>query len=281
MFGRTSLLKATALALPFSLAAVGADAASVADAVLQNQQLSTFAKAIDAAQLGQQLSGPGPYTVFAPTDQAFERLPQGALHELMKQENRAQLTKLLEHHVVQGQAIAAEDVLGGQIQVDTMSGDTLTLDGTSQAVLLVPTGLTIAQVGDQLVVQREGVVVSTRAIRVEDQVVRQAGAEQQQGEAQQAQQMEETPVAQGSDMPVSQHQEQVLRDAPAEEQRQTAPEDAALPATEHQQQVLAGGEQGGAQQHAQGQQAQGQQAQGQQPEAQQQAQAQQLLAKLA
>ena len=244
MFGRTSLLKATALALPFSLAAAAAQAANVAETVQQNRQLSTFAKAMETAKFGEQLTGEGPYTVFAPTDQAFEQLPQGALDELMKEENQAQLTKLLEHHVIQGQAIAADDVLGQQTQVDTMSGDTLTVDGTSQVVLLVPTGLTITRVGDQVVVEREGVAVPAGAIEVEEQVVRKAGDAQQQAQGQQGQQAAaETPMAQGSDMPMTEHQQEVLKSEPGQEQRQTAPEDAAMPATEHQRQVLAGDEQ--------------------------------------
>jgi uncharacterized surface protein with fasciclin (FAS1) repeats len=118
MSGRTSLLKATALALPFSLAIAAAQAADLAETVQQNDQLSTFAKAMEAAKCGEQLSGEGPYTVFAPSDQAFERLPKGALDELMGEEDQAQLTTLLEHHVVQGRATAANDLLGRQTQVD-------------------------------------------------------------------------------------------------------------------------------------------------------------------
>jgi uncharacterized surface protein with fasciclin (FAS1) repeats len=205
MFGRTSLLKATALALPFSLAAAAAHAASIAETVQQKAELSTFAQAMEAAKFAQELSGEGPYTVFAPTDQAFEQLPAGALDELMKQENQAQLSRLLEQHVVEGQAIAADDLLGGQSQIDTMSGDSLTVDGTGQVVLLVPTASAAS-----------------------------------------------TPTAQGSDMPMSEHQQQALYSQPAPEQQQTAAEGTVdMPATEHQQQVL---------QNQQGQgQAQGQQ----------------------
>jgi transforming growth factor-beta-induced protein len=210
MFGRTSLLKATALALPFSLAAAAAQAGDIAETVQQNQQLSTFAKAMETAKFDQQLSGAGPYTVFAPSDRAFEQLPPSALEELMKQENQAQLVKLLGHHVVQGQAIAADDVLGQQTQVDTLSGDTLTVDGTSQVVLLVPTGLTITRVGDQVVVEH-----------------------------QQEQQTAQTPTAEASGMPMTEHQQEALKSEPAQEQQQTAPQGTAMPATEHQRQVLA------------------------------------------
>ena len=244
MFGGTSLLKATALALPFSLAAAAAQAGDIAETVQQNQQLSTFAKAMETAKFDQQLSGEGPYTVFAPTDRAFEQLPPSALDELMKQENQAQLAKLLGHHVVQGQAIAADDVLGQHSQVQTMSGDTLTVDGTSQVVLLVPTGLTITRIGDQVVVEREGVAVPAGAIDVQDQVVKEAGDEQEQVQGQQEQQTAtQTPTAEASDMPMTEHQQEVLKREPAQEQQQTAPEGTAMPATEHQRQVLAAGEQ--------------------------------------
>jgi hypothetical protein len=125
--------------------------------------------------------------------------------------------------------------LTGRIDyVDTMSGDSLTIDGTSQVVLLVPAGLTIARVGDRLVIEREAVAMATPAIAVEGEAAQMQG--QQQGAA-------ETTVTQGSDMPVTQHQEEVLRSHPAEEQRQTAAESTAMPSTEHQRQALANGEQ--------------------------------------
>jgi transforming growth factor-beta-induced protein len=238
MFGRKSLLKATALALPFGLAAT-AQAANITETMQQDKELGTFSKAMEKAGLSQQLTGQGPYTVFAPSDQAFEQLPKGALDELMKQDNQAQLAKLLEHHIVQGQAIAADDALGRQTQVQTMSGDALTVDGTSQVVLLVPAGLTISRVGDQVVVEREAVAVPAGAIEVEEQAVRKAGGVRQ-AQGQQEQQQAQTPVAQGSDMPLTKHQEEVLKSPTAEEQRQTAPAgSSAMPATEHQRQVLA------------------------------------------
>lgn len=64
--------------------------------------LSTFVKAITAADLTATLSGPGPYTVFAPTDDAFTRLPPDTLAQLMKPENKALLAKVLTYHVVPG-----------------------------------------------------------------------------------------------------------------------------------------------------------------------------------
>ena len=79
--------------------------------------------------------GDGPFTVFAPTDDAFAQLPQGAVDELMTQENRDELEALLRHHVVQGKRLAStaiperiEPMEGGEISA-TMSGGDLILSG--------------------------------------------------------------------------------------------------------------------------------------------------------
>jgi uncharacterized surface protein with fasciclin (FAS1) repeats len=252
MSGRTSLLKASALALSLGLLATTAQAASVVDAAKQTDELSRFSEAITAAGLDQKLSGEGPFTIFAPTNEAFEQLPQAALDELMKQENRSQLTRLLQHHIVAGEKLAATEVLGKQTEVDTVSGDTLTVDATSQVVLLVPTGLMITRVGDQVIVEREGMAVPAGAVEVQDEQVRKAGDEGQQAAAgveqkgQEQQTAARTTTAEPSDMPVSEHQQEVLKSEPGQEQQQTAAEGATdMPATEHQQEVLTeGGQQG-------------------------------------
>jgi uncharacterized surface protein with fasciclin (FAS1) repeats len=263
MLGTTSFLKATALSVSLGLAATAAHAANIVDTAKQNGDLGTFVKALETAGVDQQLTGKGPYTVFAPSDEAFEQLPQGTVDELMKQENRSQLTKLLQEHVVNGQKIAAKDVLGEQTKVDTVAGDSLTVDGTSAVVLVVPTGLTITRIGDRVVVEREGVAVPAGAIEVQEQVVRKAGASNQQGaagakqqaQAQQTQGQQQmaarTPVTEGSDMPATKHQEEVLKSEPGQEQRQTAPQGSVdVPATKHQRQVLAEGELPGQQQQS-------------------------------
>jgi uncharacterized surface protein with fasciclin (FAS1) repeats len=271
MMGRTSFVRATALSLSLGVTATAAHAASITDTAKQNEELSSFSEAIATAGLDQQLAGEGPFTVFAPTDQAFEQLPKSVRDQLMSKEHQAALTKLLQHHVVQGQEIAAKDVLGKQRKIDTASGDSITVDGTTQSVLLVPTGLTITQVGDRVVIEREGVAVPASAIELRDQQIRKAGGGQQQTGQEQAQSQGQQPeqaaaataTAEPSDMPMTEHQQQALESAPAEEQQQTAPEGtSAMPATEHQQQALAEGEVPDEQQQAQ--QAQGQHAGAQQ-----------------
>ena len=98
-------------------------------------EFSTFSEAIEATDLKDTLAGDGPFTVFAPTDDAFAQLPEGAVDELMTQENRDELQTLLRHHVVEGKRLASnaiperiEPMEGGEITA-TMSEGQLILSG--------------------------------------------------------------------------------------------------------------------------------------------------------
>lgn len=71
---------------------------------------NTLAKALAAADLVDTLKGAGPFTVFAPTDEAFAKLPAGTLESLLKPENKAQLRRILTYHVVSGKVMAADVV---------------------------------------------------------------------------------------------------------------------------------------------------------------------------
>lgn len=75
-----------------------------------NPNFSTLVTAIKAAGLAQTLSGDGPFTVFAPTNAAFEKLPKGALEDLLKPENKKKLAAVLTYHVVPGKVLAADVV---------------------------------------------------------------------------------------------------------------------------------------------------------------------------
>lgn len=201
---KTRMLRATVLAAPLSALALSAYAADIASTIQEEQQFSTLAKAMESAGIVESLQGEGPYTVFAPTDQAFEQLPQGALDELMKDENQDQLKSLLQYHVVEGQEIAAKDAIGTQTEVDTASGDRLSVDGTGQMVMLVPTGLKVTRVGDQVYVEREVTAVTAPAVEVGPAGSDQQGQQgQQQGQAQQGQ----TQQGQGQQQQAAQGQE--------------------------------------------------------------------------
>ncbi len=132
---------------------------------------TTLVAAVTAAGLVETLSGPGPFTVFAPTDAAFAALPAGTVETLVRPENRETLTRILTYHVVAGRVAAADVVSliqagGGSAAITTVSGDTLTasLDG-STVVLMDEKGGT-ARVTQADVFQSNGVIHVTDAVSI-------------------------------------------------------------------------------------------------------------------
>jgi len=81
--------------------------------------------AVQAAELVDALKGEGPLTVFAPNDEAFGRLWEGTVENLLKPENKGQLQALLLHHVIAGKVMSTD--LSGTIEVETLAGDTITV----------------------------------------------------------------------------------------------------------------------------------------------------------
>jgi uncharacterized surface protein with fasciclin (FAS1) repeats len=113
-----------------------ASGADVLEEIKGWDAFTTFSQAIEATDLKETLAGDGPFTVFAPTNDAFRQLPEGAVDDLMMQENREALETLLRHHVVQGERLAStaiperiEPMAGGEISA-RMSGDELILSGS-------------------------------------------------------------------------------------------------------------------------------------------------------
>ena len=88
-----------------------ADKTIVQTAVALAPEFSTLVAAVTAAGLGATLSGTGPFTVFAPTNAAFEKLPAGTVETLLKPENKATLTSILTYHVIAGKALKADKVV--------------------------------------------------------------------------------------------------------------------------------------------------------------------------
>src|SRR5262245_26062866 len=110
------MLKALAVGTLAAVAVIGTASHAVAqpkdivDTAVAAGSFKTLAKALDAAGLVQTLKGPGPFTVFAPTDEAFAKLPAGTLEDLLKPENKAKLARILTYHVVSGKVMAADVV---------------------------------------------------------------------------------------------------------------------------------------------------------------------------
>ncbi|MEO0476335.1 MAG: fasciclin domain-containing protein [Planctomycetota bacterium] len=98
----------------------------IVDTAVAAGSFKTLAAALGAADLAEALKGDGPFTVFAPTDEAFANLPEGTVETLLKPENKAMLQAILLYHVVPGN-LQAEDVVGGAPLV-TLNGQKITLD---------------------------------------------------------------------------------------------------------------------------------------------------------
>jgi len=105
--------------------AVHAETRDVVDTAIAAGSFKTLAKALDAAGLVTTLKGAGPFTVFAPTDEAFAKLPNGTLETLLKPENKEKLRRILTYHVVAGKVMAS-DVVKVQ-SAKAVSGDTITV----------------------------------------------------------------------------------------------------------------------------------------------------------
>ena len=103
--------------------AVRAETRDVVDTAIAAGSFKTLAKALDAAGLVTTLKGAGPFTVFAPTDEAFAKLPDGTLETLLKPENKEKLRRILTYHVVAGKVMAS-DVVKLQ-SARAVSGDTI------------------------------------------------------------------------------------------------------------------------------------------------------------
>ncbi len=107
----------------------------IVDTAVSAGQFKTLAAALGAAGLVETLKGAGPFTVFAPTDDAFAKLPAGTVEELLKPENKSKLTAILTYHVVAGNVMAADVVklteaktLNGMMVKVKVNGDTVMIN---------------------------------------------------------------------------------------------------------------------------------------------------------
>ncbi len=117
----------------------------IVDVAAGNSDFETLVAAVKAAGLVDTLKGDGPFTVFAPTDEAFAKLPAGTVDDLLKPENRAQLTRILTYHVVPGR-VTSDQLAGKQIQADTAAGQSLAIDASGAGVMVQQATVTAADI---------------------------------------------------------------------------------------------------------------------------------------
>ncbi|MDF2780745.1 MAG: hypothetical protein K0S96_549 [Geminicoccaceae bacterium] len=159
MANMAQLLKGAAVALPLALGGVAAQAADIVDTAAGAGSFDTLVAAVQAADLVEVLKGEGPFTVFAPTDEAFAKLPDGTVENLLKPENKEQLVALLTYHVVPGKAMSG-DLAGKQLEATTVQGSPVAIDATGDGVM----------VGDAKVVQAD-IEADNGVIHVIDAVI--------------------------------------------------------------------------------------------------------------
>ena len=102
----------------------------IVDTAIAAGSFKTLAAAVTAAGLIETLKSAGPFTVFAPSDAAFAKLPAGTVADLVKPENKAKLTAILTLHVMPGKVMAA-DVKGKKVSPASVNGEALHVDGTN------------------------------------------------------------------------------------------------------------------------------------------------------
>jgi len=105
---------------------------TIAEIAASNGSFETLVAALGAADLVDVLAGEGPFTVFAPTDEAFAQLPEGTVESLLQPENRDQLIAVLTYHVVPGKVMSAD--INGDSQADTVQGSPLNIRANSYGV---------------------------------------------------------------------------------------------------------------------------------------------------
>jgi uncharacterized surface protein with fasciclin (FAS1) repeats len=115
-------------------AAFAQDEMDIVDTAVAAGQFETLAAALTAAELIDTLKGEGPFTVFAPTDEAFAKLPEGTVENLLKPENRDQLTAILTYHVVAGKVTA--DQVVDLTEAATLNGQSIDISVGSAGVMV-------------------------------------------------------------------------------------------------------------------------------------------------
>ena len=121
---KKAIASIAALAASFGIATAAETKKDIVDIAAGNKDFSTLVAAVKAGGLVDTLKGEGPFTVFAPTNDAFAKLPEGTVESLLQPENKAKLVKILTYHVVPGK-VMAKDVKAGKVA--TAAGAKLTI----------------------------------------------------------------------------------------------------------------------------------------------------------
>ena len=155
MFRKTALTAAVIFGT--ATASFAGSAKDIVDTAAANEDFETLVAAVTAADLVDTLKSEGPFTVFAPTDEAFAALPEGTVENLLLPENKDQLIAVLTYHVVPGKVMStdltadmpAATVQGGEVTIDLDDG--VTVDGANVVAADIETSNGVIHVIDQVI----------------------------------------------------------------------------------------------------------------------------------
>jgi uncharacterized surface protein with fasciclin (FAS1) repeats len=173
MINTSKMLAAAAAAalavLPAAASAGSGNKGNLVAAAMKSQDHETLVAAVKAAGLVDTLAKGGPFTVFAPTDAAFARLPAGTVDTLLQPANREQLRAVLTYHVVPGKVTAAQLVKliqdnGGKASLTTVQGGALTASLSGNSVVITDAAGGTARVTAADLIQSNGVIHVTDAV---------------------------------------------------------------------------------------------------------------------
>lgn len=134
LFKRAINLFTLALVLILSLEVKAQEETNILELTSETETLSTLATAVEAADLEATFQSEGPYTVFAPTNEAFENLPEGVLNELLKPENKEKLVAVLTYHVVPGEVMS--DDVTKTMKAKTIQGSNASIKSNGESVMI-------------------------------------------------------------------------------------------------------------------------------------------------
>lgn len=165
------LMVAAAVATSAQSATAGMAKPNIVTAAAASKQHTTLVAAVKAAGLVDTLSGPGPFTVFAPTNAAFAKLPKGTVSSLLEPANKDKLQQVLTYHVVPGRVTAAELVKliragGGKATLKTVQGGNLTARLFKGSVVITDAKGGAARVTKADLVESNGVIHVTDAVSI-------------------------------------------------------------------------------------------------------------------
>jgi uncharacterized surface protein with fasciclin (FAS1) repeats len=136
---------------------------NIVENAVHSKAHTTLVAAVKAAGLVNTLEGPGPFTVFAPTNTAFDKLPRGTVPTLLKPENKQKLTEVLTYHVVPGR-LTAKDLMekveqgGGKAMLTTVEGAPLTVEEKGGRLMIIDAEGHVAHITIRNVMQSNGVI---------------------------------------------------------------------------------------------------------------------------